>query len=144
MSNFKENFDATVGMVSSKISAFVSSQKEKVATYLDGKEQLYYVKSALDEANTLVDALFMELGKTTYYGPSDSSRNIGDITNDLKAAMENVQALEAQYAELRTPATDTDVTADEADADVPVCPNCGKECDAEAKFCSDCGVKLSD
>lgn len=143
MTNFKENFDAAVGMVSSKISSFVSTQKEKVATYLDGKEQLYYVKSALDEANTLVDALFMELGKTTYYGPSEANRNIGDITNDLKAAIENVQKLEAQYAELRTPATDADADAD-VNVDTPVCPNCGKTCDVHAKFCSDCGEKIGD
>ena len=155
--SFKEQFDRLVGKAATVIDAnkdkaaeFIDASKERALKFLGEKKEIYQTATDLESALRLVEDLFIDLGKATFYG----AENTDDITEALRLAIAEANELQDKYDSLY-PAEEPNldfmfgVDEDDEDDEVPAqtdchvyCTKCGAAHLADENFCSKCGTVL--
>lgn len=89
------------------------------------------MKIQVVQFNSDIDKIYRRIGELTY----SSSRNNVDVTEEIKAAMAEIDNILEQIAVLNTKINASQATIK--------CDNCGATNNADAIFCSRCGKSLT-
>ena len=116
----------------------------KAQTAVENGCDRFLLSQEIDAQRLAVNELFAELGRLAYHGNAELAgvRPQPEITNDIRAAVEKLSALEEQYAEITAPDEEPDIDLDDEPVANCFCHKCGQPQDEGDLFCNKCGTKL--